>query len=92
MLQSELNKLEMYSYNSAGNFLLLRLPGGMNSDLLWQHMILDHRMVLRNCRNYEGLGDGYLRVAVRTKLQNDAFVKALGQTLSKCRIVSSTVA
>ena len=27
MLQSELNKLEMYSYNSAGNFLLLRLPG-----------------------------------------------------------------
>jgi threonine-phosphate decarboxylase len=92
MLQSELNNLEMYSYNSAGNFLLLRLPGGMNSDLLWQHMILDHRMVLRNCRNYEGLGDGYLRVAVRTKLQNDAFVKALGQTLSKCRIVSSTVA
>jgi threonine-phosphate decarboxylase len=92
MLQSELNNLEMYSYNSAGNFLLLRLPGGMNSDLLWQHMILDHHVVLRNCHNYEGLGDGYLRVAVRTKLQNDAFVKALGQTLSKCRIVSSTVA
>ena len=91
-MQSVLNRLGLHSYNSAANFLLLRLPSDIDGDRLWQRMILDHRMVLRNCRNYEGLGDGYLRVAVRTKLQNDAFVKALGQTLSKCRIVSSTVA
>jgi len=89
LMQSELRQLGMHSYDSAANFLLLRLPGGMNSDLFWQRMIVDHHIVLRNCHNYEGLSDGYLRVAVRTELQNEAFINAVRQTLLKCRVAPS---
>jgi threonine-phosphate decarboxylase len=91
-MQSEFNRQGIHSYNSAANFLLLRLPGGINSDLFWQRMILDHHIVLRNCHNYEGLGDGYLRAAVRTELQNEALVSAARQTLPKCRVAPSGVA
>jgi threonine-phosphate decarboxylase len=86
LMQSELKQLGIHSYNSASNFLLLRLPSGINSDLFWQRMILDHHIVLRNCHNYEGLSDGYLRAAVRTELQNEAFVKAMRLTLPECRV------
>jgi len=91
LMRSELNQLEIYSYNSAANFLLLRLPGDIKCDSFWQRMILDHRMVLRNCHNYEGLGDGYLRAAVRTESQNEAFAKAVRLTLLKCRVAHSGV-
>jgi threonine-phosphate decarboxylase len=91
VMQSELTKLGIHSYNSAANFLLLRLPGDINSDLFWQRMILDHHMLLRSCHNYEGLGGGHLRAAVRTELQNEALVKAMCQTLAKCRVLSSNV-
>lgn len=92
LMQSQLNQLGIDSYNSAANFLLLHLPSSINSDLFWRRMILDHQIVLRNCHNYEGMGDGYLRAAVRTELQNQAFVKAVRQTLPKCRAASSSVA
>ena len=92
LMQSELNQLGIHSYNSAANFLLLRLPCDIKSDLFWQRMILDNHMVLRNCHNYEGLGDRYLRAAVRTEMQNEAFVGAVRQTLPKCRKASSGVA
>lgn len=92
LMQSELNQLGIHSYNSAANFLLLRLPCDIDSDLFWQRMIVDNHMVLRNCHNYDGLGDGYLRAAVRTELQNEAFVRAIRQTLPKCRKASSGIA
>jgi threonine-phosphate decarboxylase len=92
LMQSELNGLGLHSYNSAANFLLLRLPSDIDGDRFWQRMILDHHVILRDCHNYEGLGDGYLRAAVRTELQNEAFVRAIRQTLPKCRKASSGVA
>lgn len=91
LMQSELSQLGMQSYNSCANFLLFRLPCDINGDRFWQRMILENRMVLRNCRNYEGLGDGYLRVAVRTGSQNEALVKAMRLTLPKCRAAPSVV-
>jgi threonine-phosphate decarboxylase len=88
LMQTELGQLGIHSYNSAANFLLLRLPTDINSDLFWQRMIQDHRMVLRNCHNYEGLGDGYLRAAVRTASQNEALVTAARLALVRCRVES----
>jgi threonine-phosphate decarboxylase len=89
LMQSELDQLGIHSYNSAANFLLLRLPSDIDRDQFWQHMILVHHLVLRNCHNYEGLSDGHLRSAVRTESQNETFIKAVRQTLPKCRVASS---
>ena len=89
-MQSELSQLGILSYKSAANFLLLRLPDDIDSDVLWQRMILDHRIVLRNCHNYEGLRKSHLRAAVRTDLDNEALVSAVRQTILKCRAASSS--
>jgi len=84
-MQSELNQLGIQSYDSVANFLLLRLPCEVNSDRFWRRMILDHHIVLRNCHNFEGLGSGYVRAAVRTEFQNEVLVKAVGRALPECQ-------
>jgi threonine-phosphate decarboxylase len=91
LMQSELNQLGIQSYDSVANFLLFRLPCEINSNEFWQRMILEHHMVLRSCDNYEGLGAGYLRAAVRTDSQNEALVKAMRLTLPKRRVAPSVV-
>lgn len=37
--------------------------------------------LLRDCSNYTGLGPGWYRCAVRGKVENDAFLQALGEVL-----------
>jgi threonine-phosphate decarboxylase len=81
-LQQDLEPLGLLVYPSSANFLLFRLPSGIDSDLFWQHMIVQHRMVLRACTNYEGLPDGHFRAAVRTREENGRLVQALIKTLS----------
>ena len=67
---------------SAANFLLFRLPDSVDSEALWNRMILDHRVVLRNCANYEALTDGHFRAAVRNDSENDRLIEALMQVLA----------
>ncbi len=69
--------LGIHIYPSAANFLLLRLPSSMNCQQLWERLIREHRVVLRNCSNYEGLGEGHLRAAVRTEAENERLIAAL---------------
>jgi threonine-phosphate decarboxylase len=88
-MRSELNRLGVLSYESSANFLLLRLPSGIDSTSFWQRMILDHHIVLRSCHNYEGLSDGHLRAAILTDSQNEALVKAMRATLPNCRVTPS---
>jgi threonine-phosphate decarboxylase len=84
-LQQHLERLGLLVYPSSANFLLFRLPAGIDSDLFWQHMIVQHRMVLRACTNYEGLPDGHLRAAVRTREENNHLLEALVKTLSSLK-------
>jgi threonine-phosphate decarboxylase len=76
-LRAALRKLGIDVYPSAANFLLLRLPGSIDRQQFWERMIREHHIVLRNCANYEGLGDEFLRTAVRTETENKLLVDAL---------------
>ncbi len=40
---------------------------------------------VRRCRNFEGLGPGYVRIAVRTVAENDAIVAALADAVDEAR-------
>ena len=64
---------------SAGNFLLLRLPaGGPDSTRLRTHLIRSHRIVVRDCRSFDGMDDGrFIRVAVRARHDNERLVGAI---------------
>jgi threonine-phosphate decarboxylase len=72
-----LKALGLTVYPSVANFLLFRLPASVDPDPFWQRMIVDHRIVLRSCANYEGLSAGHFRAAVRTAEENARLLNAL---------------
>jgi threonine-phosphate decarboxylase len=76
-LQVAIRKLGIHVSPSAANFLLLRLPGSIDRQQFWERMIREHHIVLRNCANYEGLSDEFVRIAVRTETENKLLVDAL---------------
>ncbi len=84
-MQAGIGTLGIHVYPSAANFLLLRLPGSIDCRQFWERLIREHHIVLRNCANYEGLGDGHLRAAVRTDPENERLVEALAHEVKSGR-------
>ncbi len=80
-LDHELQKLSLHVEPSSANFVLFRLPSGIDERTFWKRMIEEHHIVLRLCRDYEALPEGYLRAAVRSDSENHKLVEALQQTL-----------
>ncbi len=64
-------------YSGRANYLLLRLPPGQKSGLVWEELIIHHGIVVRNCENFQGLDDHFLRVAVRSPEDNSRLVSAV---------------
>jgi threonine-phosphate decarboxylase len=80
-LRAGLEAIGLNCHSSAANFLLLRLPPGIPTASFWERMIVDHRLVLRDCSNYEGLPPGHLRVAIRSEGDNDHLIAAATKVL-----------
>ena len=78
-----IRKLGIHVYPSAANFLLLRLPCSIDCQPFWERLIREHKIVLRNCANYESLCDGHLRAAVRRHAENERLVAALAYEVEK---------
>jgi threonine-phosphate decarboxylase len=81
-LHVALRALELHVYPSSANFLLLRLPGDMQAKKLCDLSIAEHRLVVRDCSDYEDLEAGHIRVAVRRSPENGILLKAFGSLLS----------
>jgi threonine-phosphate decarboxylase len=81
-LERELLQLGIATYPSRANFLLLRFPDTVDVDRLWERMIVEEQVVLRSCRNFEGLVPGHLRVAVRAESENERLISCLERVLS----------
>ncbi len=82
-LKRDLESLGLMVYPSGANFLLFSIANTVDPDRFWEHMIVDHHIVLRNCANYEGLAPGHFRAAIRTEPENNRLYKALKDTLSQ---------
>lgn len=80
-LDLELRKLALRPEQSSANFVLFRLPSGIDAATFWRRMIEEHRIVLRLCCDYEALPEGYLRAAVRGDSDNYDLIEALRRTL-----------
>jgi len=61
------------------NFHLLRLARGSAAQV--QARLLERGLLVRNAANFVGLDDRYMRVAVRTKADNERLVNALAEIL-----------
>lgn len=67
-------------YPSAANYLLSELDNGMTAARL-RDALLERRIVIRDCSNYEGLDERFFRVAVRSREENCRLLSALGEIL-----------
>jgi threonine-phosphate decarboxylase len=76
-LQTAIEELGIEAYPSAANFLLLRMSDAVDCENLWERLIQEHQIVLRNCANYEALSNQHLRAAVRKDAENERLVEAL---------------
>jgi threonine-phosphate decarboxylase len=81
-LQQELSRLMIATYPSEANFLLLRMPDAVDVAQVRERMIVEERIVLRSCANFEGLPSGHIRIAVRSKIENQQLIHALERVLA----------
>ena len=69
-------------FPSSANYLLLELTGAMHAPQLCERLLRTHRIMARDCSNFSGLGDRFLRVAVRSRAENERLIEALRTELS----------
>ncbi|MEW6682504.1 MAG: threonine-phosphate decarboxylase CobD [Nitrospirota bacterium] len=67
---------------SRANFILIRLPDGLHADALRDRLIED-RILIRSCADFDGLGPSYIRVAVRTEADNRRLVEAFAAAVKE---------
>lgn len=76
-LERELAALGLEVYPGTANFLFFEGPAHLEEDLKRLGFLI------RDCSNYRGLKEGYYRVAVRTREENDRLLAALGTCLGQ---------
>ncbi|WP_236354818.1 pyridoxal phosphate-dependent aminotransferase [Konateibacter massiliensis] len=70
-LIEEIEKAGCQVYGSRANYIFFKAKAG-----LFEHC-LKRQILIRDCSNYEGLEEGYYRVAVRTHEENVRLIEAL---------------
>jgi histidinol-phosphate/aromatic aminotransferase/cobyric acid decarboxylase-like protein len=53
----------------------------MNSTALRDKLLNNNKILVRDCKNFTGMTDKFIRVAIKTKEENDILVKALEEAL-----------
>lgn len=76
-MKAELQSLKMKVFPSEANFLLFQSDVPNLADELAEYGVL-----IRDCSNYRGLGQGYFRVAVKTESENNILLTALKEIVS----------
>jgi len=49
-------------YPSTTSFMLIRLPEGLSAATVWSHLA-EERILIRNCSNFQGLSDRFIRIS-----------------------------
>lgn len=80
-LTEQLQALGLSVFPSVANYLLMKIDDNRDGIEIWRHLIVEHRVVLRSCANFEGLDTHYFRISVRRRQQNEQLVQALKEVL-----------
>jgi threonine-phosphate decarboxylase len=70
------------TFPSAANYLLVEMQNGFTAAAL-KSRLLEKRILIRDCSNFQGLDGRYFRVAVRTGEENRRLLDALGEVLQE---------
>ncbi|KHK01836.1 cobyric acid synthase [Desulfovibrio sp. TomC] len=86
-LAAGLAALGLTVFPGAANFLLARLSlTGPNAPEVCRRMLVEHGVALRDCSNFSGLTDRYLRIAVRPLAETRRILDGLAAVLDACPI------
>ena len=76
-LTEKMRQLGLLVYEGAANYLFFEATKGLSEACKKQGILI------RDCSNYRGLSEGYYRVAVRTREENEELVKVLELVLKE---------
>ena len=76
-LTSALEELGFHVCPSDANFLLFRASAGLDTDLRREEI------AIRNCSNFQGLGPGWYRIAVRTHEENEVLIQSMQRIIKE---------
>jgi len=72
----DINMLKVFKPHA--NFIFCKiLSSGINSEELCARLFTNHNILIKDCSNKTSLNDKYIRIAVRTKQDNDILIGAL---------------
>lgn len=77
LLKAELESLGFWVCPSEANYLLFNGPDDLHTELMKK------RILIRNCDNYHGLGNGWYRIAVRLHEENEELIRTMKQICKK---------
>lgn len=63
-------------YPTDVNFILFELEK-MSAASLKEDLLVNHRLLIRDCSNYRGLGEGFVRVNIKDRSENENLISAL---------------
>lgn len=66
-------------FDSQADYLLIHVLPEMAERL--EKGLLARQILIRNCKNYKGLGEGYFRIAVKSEAANERLVTAIQEVL-----------
>jgi threonine-phosphate decarboxylase len=86
MLQREKRRIEerihretdIRCFPSATSFILMRLPQGLKAPAVWDHLA-KNRILIRDCTNFKGLSDAFIRISLKTEAENRRAAELLVQ-------------
>ena len=79
-LTEQLEELGLKVFPGMANYLLVKLPE--ENKTVFDRLLMEYHIAIRDCANFKGLSSQFFRVAVKNKDQNDYLVNALKQLLS----------
>ncbi len=70
---------------SIANYVLIRISKDIPIDsyMLCKNILAKHKILIRNCANFEGLNEKYIRIAIHNSKTNDIWIQALKEELTR---------
>lgn len=76
-VREQLMALGWRVFPSSANYLLIKPPREVDGLELWRRLIIEYRIVVRNCGTFDGLTETHFRVTIRGRLANMALISSL---------------
>lgn len=82
-LSRQLQRLKHFRvYSGLANYLLVKVTGGPYHGTELAERLLQHGIAVRTCHNIDGLNRHFIRLAVRSRSDNERLIEALQQILN----------